>query len=132
MEQAFNIVLSQQEPHCSVCSFFSKSEVRKVSFGKKIRDAKLRPTRGDCLDCRALSFVENIRALYSDQGKYFVFSLGRVILLCICCFLKRVTDRTFLKPMCMIFHVHDFPCAFLIQNTSLKFPAPRSNCISPR
>lgn len=26
MEQAFNIVLSQQEPHCSVCSFFSKSE----------------------------------------------------------------------------------------------------------
>lgn len=56
------------------------------------------PTRGDCLDCRALSFVENIRVLYSDQGKYFVFSLGRVILLCICCFLKRVTDRTFLKP----------------------------------
>lgn len=37
MEQAFNIVLSQQEPHCSVCSFFSKSEVRKVFFGTKLR-----------------------------------------------------------------------------------------------
>ena len=29
MEQAFNIVSSQLEPHCSVCSFFSKLEVRK-------------------------------------------------------------------------------------------------------
>lgn len=30
MEQAFNIVSSQLEPRCSVCSFFSKLEVRKV------------------------------------------------------------------------------------------------------
>lgn len=53
-----------------------------------------------------LSFAENIRALYSDQGKYFVFSLGRVILLCICCFLKRAIDRTLLKLVYMIFHMH--------------------------
>jgi len=26
LEQAFNIIISQLEPHCSVCSFFSKSE----------------------------------------------------------------------------------------------------------
>lgn len=53
-----------------------------------------------------LSFAENIRALYSDQGKYFVFSLGRVILLCICCFLKRAIDRTLLHLVYMIFHMH--------------------------